>query len=250
MRNVRPTVRIRESIKTHGAMGFALLCLRLPLSPFLKSPLGVRLADAYDGFVFDRRFGVDTSGWIAQPIPSVESGDPQLGSAYAGSSPAHFKRTLQNLKIRYEDYTFVDFGSGKGRVLLLAATFPFRRVVGVEWSQELHQVAQRNVKLYNGPRACQETESFCMDAGEFPIPSGKLVLYFFNPFKNEIMARVLRNVKESFKRDTREIILVYMNPRFKSVLDGAAFLEKTVDKGWLMVYRTVKEKPSRATPGK
>src|SRR4051812_13801299 len=29
---------------------------------------------------------------------------------------------------------FLDYGSGLGRVLLMAATFPFRRVIGVEYS--------------------------------------------------------------------------------------------------------------------
>jgi SAM-dependent methyltransferase len=232
-------VRIRELLKTHGAMGVARLCLQLPFSPLLRSPYGVRLNRAYHDWTFDRRFGVNTSGWIRQPTPSVDGSNAELGSPYDGSNPAHFNRIVQNLKIRYEDYTFVDFGSGKGRVLLLAAAFPFRRVVGVEWSRELHDVARRNLNLYTGPMACHEADSFCMDAGEFPIPSGKSVLYFFNPFKAEIMARVRHNIRRSFEADPRQIVLVYMNPRFKSVFDGAAFLEKIADRGWFVVYRTV-----------
>jgi SAM-dependent methyltransferase len=234
-----PVERIRESLRNHGLGGFALLCLKIPLSPLLKSQLGIRLTSAYQGWVFDRRFGVNTAGWISQPVPCVPGRDPRLGSSYDGSTPPHFNRIVGDLKINYEDYTFVDFGSGKGRVLLLAGAFPFRRVIGVEWSKELHEVARRNLNVYRGPRACHYTESYCMDARDFPIPSGKTVLYFFNPFKHEIMSRVLHNIKRSFDTDPREIILIYMNPRFKRILDRADFLERTADRGWFAVYATV-----------
>jgi SAM-dependent methyltransferase len=231
--------RIRESLKTHGVAGSAIVCLRLPLSPFLKSDFGVRLSRAYYDWVFDRRFGVNTSGFIPQPVRIAGGGNPRLGSAYDGSNPVLFMRIVQDIKIGYENYTFVDFGSGKGRVLLLASAFPFRRVVGVEWSHELHEDARRNLKVYTGPRACDEIESFCMDAGCFPIPSGPLVLYFFNPFKDEVMTKVLQNIGRALEAEPREIILVYVNPRFKGAFDAATFLEKTTDKGWFAVYRTV-----------
>jgi SAM-dependent methyltransferase len=222
------TARIRESVKAHGALGFALLCLRLPLVPVLKSDFGVRSVRAYQDWAFDRRFGVRSKA--------------ELGGGYDGSNPGQFLRIVQNLEIRYEDYAFVDFGSGKGRVLLLASAFPFRRIAGVEWSQELHEIALRNIDAYKGPRACNEVDSFCMDASELPIPSGKSVLYFFNPFGDEVMARVLDNVRRSFEEDPREIILAYMNPRCKNVFDLAPFLEKAADRGWFAVYKTVQPK--------
>ena len=229
-------------METHGVLGLTVLCLRLPLAPILRSDLGVRLGRAYHGWMFDRKFGVHTSGQIRQPNPSVEGTSAESGKPYDGSNPAHFKRIVENLEVRYENYTFVDFGSGKGRVLLLASAFPFRSVTGVELSEELHEIAQRNVELYKGPRVCNGVESFCMDAAQYPIPSGKSVLYFFNPFGHEVMARVLENVRRSFEEDPREIILVYMNPRHREVFDRADFLKRTVDKGWFALYRTVPER--------
>jgi SAM-dependent methyltransferase len=230
--------RVRESLETHGVLGAAILCLRLPFAPILRSDFGVRLNRAYHGWLFDRRFGVDTSGWIRQPTPSVEGGKAELGRPYDGSNPTHFHRIVEGLEIRYEDYAFVDFGSGKGRVLLLASAFPFRSVTGVEWSQELDEIAQRNIGTYKGPRACNEVMSFRVDAAKFLIPSGKSVFYFFNPFGNEVMARVLDNISRSYEEDPREIILVYMNPRHRGLFDRADFLMTVVDKGWFVVYKT------------
>jgi hypothetical protein len=245
-----PNARIKESLKTHGAARLALLCLRLPFVPLLRSDFGVRLNRAYHGWTFDHKFGVHTSGWIRQPEPSIEGSRAELGRPYDGSSPAQFKRIFQDMGIRYEDYAFVDFGSGKGRALLLASAFPFRSVTGIEWSQGLHEVAQRNINSYSGPRVSSSISSVCMDAREFQIQSGKSVLYFFNPFGEEVMTRVLANVRESFQQNPRDIFLVYMNPRHREVFDQADFLERISDRAWFAVYRTVfSTRLSQRTPG-
>jgi hypothetical protein len=50
-------------------------------------------------------------------------------------------------------YTFIDMGSGKGRMLLLAAEPPFRRIIGVEFASDLDALARSNVKTYRNPKA-------------------------------------------------------------------------------------------------
>jgi tRNA1(Val) A37 N6-methylase TrmN6 len=39
------------------------------------------------------------------------------------------------------DYTFIDFGSGKGRALLMAADLQFKSLIGIELRKELHDKA-------------------------------------------------------------------------------------------------------------
>jgi hypothetical protein len=78
-----------------------------------------------------------------------------------------------------------------------------------------------------------------MDAADLPIPQGKCLLYFFNPFKDEIMARVLGNIARSFESDPREIVIVYVNPKSRAIFDRRRFLRATTDRGWFVVYRTV-----------
>jgi len=53
--------------------------------------------------------------------------------------------------------TFVDVGSGKGRVLLLAARHPFKRVVGIEFSPSLCEQARRNIEIFRAqvPRSAR-----------------------------------------------------------------------------------------------
>jgi SAM-dependent methyltransferase len=220
------------------------LCLRLPVSPLLRSELGTRLRRAYHGWTFDRTFGVDTAGLIERPVPSA-GGIAELGRPYDGSNPSNFNRIIRGLKLRHEEFSFVDFGSGKGRVLLLAAAFPFRNITGVEWSADLHETAARNISIYRGPRACSDVRSYCMDAAELPIPQGKCLLYFFNPFKDEIMARVIENVTRSFEADPREMVVVYVNPKSRNILDRQQFIQAVTDRGWFVVYRAVVPQSAR-----
>jgi hypothetical protein len=229
-------------------LGVALLCAKLPLSPLLRSELGTHLSRTYHGWTFDRRFGVDTAGLIERPVPSFDGCVAEHGRPYGGSNPSHFKRIVRSLNLRHQDFSFVDFGSGKGRVLLLAAAFPFRSIAGIEWSGELHKTAARNICIYRGPRACNDIRSYCMDAAEFPVPQGKCVLYFFNPFKDEIVARVLDNIARSFEADPREMVIVYVNPKSRAVLDRQQFIRTETDRGWFVVYRTVMPPLSASDP--
>jgi tRNA1(Val) A37 N6-methylase TrmN6 len=71
--------------------------------------------------------------------------------------PTHPKlvyRILNLLNPEPGRYDFVDFGSGKGRVLLIASQFPFCQVIGVEFDRRLHAIAQENIRLFDGPRQC------------------------------------------------------------------------------------------------
>ena len=62
---------------------------------------------------------------------------------YQPTSPKIATAILSRLELDYPQYTFIDFGSGKGRVLLIASGFPFKAVIGVEFAEELHRVASR-----------------------------------------------------------------------------------------------------------
>src|SRR5207245_5268496 len=55
---------------------------------------------------------------------------------------------LQALPAVPSQLTFVDFGCGKGRALVLAAEHGFRRVLGIECDAQLFAAAQRNARAY------------------------------------------------------------------------------------------------------
>lgn len=108
-----------------------------------------------------------------------------------------------------EDMTFVDFGAGRGRVLLLASHYPFGAIAGAEIAQELHDDCQMNIAQY--PRSlmkCRNVTSLHLRATTVPIPEGPAAFYFFNPFSMDVFAKVLARITRSYKRGRRQMYLV------------------------------------------
>lgn len=137
---------------------------------------------------------------------------------YLPIRPPAARRVVRSLPIgNYSDYTFIDIGSGKGRMLLLASEFPFRKIVGVEMREDLHAQALENVRRFRQPNAkCSQIECILEDATRYDFPVGKLVVYLFNPFSADVLSQVLRRLDESAEQHPREIVLVYVYPEFGS----------------------------------
>ncbi len=93
-----------------------------------------------------------------------------------------FLWSLEALKIDPKEFSFVDFGSGRGRLILAAATLPFKRCVGVEFSKTLHTESLANIAGHPQDRLlCRDNISLNLDARDFKIPEGNVVAFFFNP---------------------------------------------------------------------
>jgi SAM-dependent methyltransferase len=113
------------------------------------------------------------------------------------------------LDIRHEDYTFIDIGCGKGRVLLIASELPFRRIIGVEFAPSLAEIARQNLRHYRGLQRCKDIEVITGDATEYEFPSGPQVLYFYSPFSPAVLDQVVRRVEDSFQRSPRDLLVMF-----------------------------------------
>jgi hypothetical protein len=103
-------------------------------------------------------------------------------SPYQPTEPALFRQMVRSLPVNFSQTTFIDIGSGKGRTLLMASDFPFRRILGVELLPELHRIAKNNIlRCKIDSQKCTVIESICVDATQFAFPTEAMVLYLFNP---------------------------------------------------------------------
>lgn len=157
-------------------------------------------------------------------------------SPYMPTEPAVFREMIEGLGIEYARYTFIDLGSGKGRTLLMAAEYPFRRIVGVELLPELHRVATENVEKFARQNAGRSIEVIRADAREFEFPKEPLVLYLFNPLPEAGLERVMENLQRSLAESPREIWIVYHNPLLERVLAGCGALRKLTGAEGYVVY--------------
>ncbi len=134
-----------------------------------------------------------------------------------GVSSGHLflARGLWGSRVRRSD-VLLDYGSGKGRMLLAAAHYPFARVIGLELNEPDCEVARANAQVLTGRRWRRrptQIEVIQADASTWPVPDDVTYIYMFNPFWGEVFEGMLDRVVESLDRRPRPLTIVYANPK-------------------------------------
>jgi SAM-dependent methyltransferase len=170
---------------------------------------------------FDARFGTDT----ATPLFGREH-KPEA-HFYVPTPAWLIYEILKSIPLQPNKFAFVDIGSGKGRALLVASEFPFTKIVGVELSHHLHQIAEENVKRYR-PASQQCTAFFlhCMNAVDYVFGQEPLVLFLYDPVGRETFQSILANLEASLSATPREAFVVYIFPQSEALLRSCHFLRR------------------------
>ncbi|HEY6764650.1 MAG TPA: class I SAM-dependent methyltransferase [Candidatus Sulfotelmatobacter sp.] len=152
-------------------------------------------------------------------------------SEYQPTDPFFFREMmdalLQQAGIQLHNFTFVDIGSGKGRVLMMASEYPFRRVIGVELIPALHQIARANLsKFHSDAQQCFRLESVCCDAAEYDFPAEPAIVYLFHSLPEAPLRRLMVRLEQSLRQHPRPVLVIYHNPVLEHVLAECARLKK------------------------
>ena len=229
--------RVKKSFAKRGVVASIFRSVLLPIQLYREHKVAKELARDNSRSEFDLTYGVNTDGDIGGVtyLSDLEIPSPNwiYGSNYVAIEPERFMAAVLNLDIDFEEFLFIDLGSGKGRALLLASRFPFKKIIGIEFSRELHVSSERNIRKYSSPeQKCKSIESVCMDFTEFSLPPEPLVLYLNLPCDGMPLAKTVENIHRSLREMPRPIYVVFMSPvdkAFKAVLDGAEFLVKIAE---------------------
>lgn len=222
LRLLRPRGRMRLSREMAGSARLALQ--RAVQTHGLRGT--VSRVPHYLGEVhFDLWNGVRTAGLV-----QVNGRAPLDGAggyyAYAPVPIQGFTKALRRFRVPTEQ-TFVDFGCGKGRALILAARYGFPRVVGIDLVREFCVDAERNLVDYQRRRRKRAiAEVVCVDAAEYPVQPDDAVFFFYNPFPADVLRAVLRNIRQSLALHPREIRLIYAYPAHADVLHEDGFWQR------------------------
>jgi SAM-dependent methyltransferase len=189
------------------------------------------VAEAVDGF--DRKHGTETTQIELAPTLDGESSAGEGTLHYWPTLRVLFLSIMEQLRIAlrresavcdFRDFTFIDMGCGKGRVLLMASDMAFRKIIGIDFSPRLVRIAQDNISRY-GSRG-DRFEVLCCDGAAFEFPPNDTVLYFYYPFPDPLMSVVIGNLKRSLKEYPRELIVVFNHPCNAHLLDASGFLRQ------------------------
>ena len=203
---------------------------------FLREATPGRRKQRYGDIDFDWDYRVDTTS--ANVSRRADLLAALAGHRYQPSDPALFHESIRSLGIHHTRFQFVDLGSGKGRTLLMASEYAFRRIVGVEAVPALHRVALENIRKYkSATQKCFEVESVCGDARDFRFPLEPVVLFLFNPLPEAGLRVVMANLRASLREQPRPVYVVYHNPLLEHVLAEDGGLQKMCGDARCAVYQ-------------
>jgi SAM-dependent methyltransferase len=192
--------------------------------------------------LFDIRYGIDTCTWSQLSELTIDSDNIDRGLEYEPTRMLAVRKLFNGIKhIIPADSVFVDFGCGKGRVLLVASEFGFREARGVEFAHELSEIARKNCEIYkiktkfNG--GFKITEG---DVANYAINIDENVFFNYNSFDEVVMSQVLRNIIASLKINPRKILLIFNNFKYEHLFelenDFILLQEFSVTNGKFIIY--------------
>jgi SAM-dependent methyltransferase len=199
--------------------------------------------------LFDRRFGTET----ARPMWSDQFDASLTNRAHAVSYQATKARPFRSLLRRLpfpDGSTFVDVGSGKGKVLLLAAQHPFKRVIGIEFSRPLCAQARKNIEIFRGRvRGLAPIEVFEGDVTHHALHGEENVFFLYNPFDAVILGQFVESLRCSVATHPRQIWLIYSAPVYAAVLEASGLFARTeVLNLWGTQFHVYSNGPQPARP--
>ena len=175
----------------------------------------------------EKLFFVPAKGYTALDDLTIDSPNKPFGHDYHPIHRLSFNWAMAQIPDRLDKFTFVDYGAGRGRALMLAAMHPFNKIIGVEFAAELQDDAVMNIAQF--PRSlmkCRDVDCLHRDAVDFPIPETNGVFLFNDSFDLKILETVLARITTSYRSNPRRIYLVFVRPPRADLLDQ--LMERTV----------------------
>lgn len=122
-------------------------------------------------------------------------------------------------KINEKD-AIMDVGCGKGRMLTFFSKYPFGKIGGVEYEEDILDICRQNLlklKIYR-------IDMHQGDASIFDDYDEYNYFYLFNPFHEHIMEKFVENLKKSRDKSNRDIRVLYFNPVELNVFKNSGFI--------------------------
>jgi precorrin-6B methylase 2 len=173
---------------------------------------------------FDREFGIESSQRRQIEEPDIRSSDFEQHQAV---SYTDMRQLLDRLTIHCED-VFLDYGSGMGRAVCVAATYGFRSVLGVEISADFCRIALRNIERIRSKLRCKDVRIVNANAVQYEVPAEVSMIFFHNPFGGAVLETVLDNIGDSIRKSRRSLRVI-----FHGTLSCQRFRAQAAKRDWL-----------------
>lgn len=171
----------------------------------------------------EKKYEIDTSKLHHLKNLSVKGNTLEHAEIYQGVNYFLLEKLFSYLQSIIANKNIIDFGCGKGRVLVVAAYYGFNKITGIEFAKELCDIATRNIIPLKQKFQHSNITVKHINAVDYEIENDSNVFFFFNPFNHVVMLAVIKNILRSLKINPREVFVVYVNPVHKEIFLSAGF---------------------------
>lgn len=164
----------------------------------------------YQYFLCEKRKGLD----FTMRDTGLYESSKKMYHGYSKTDEKHVKEIFNCLSFERTN-RLLDVGCGKGVVLRAAADYPFRKIAGIELQAELVEIARRNFRILGleNKIECFEANALAFDGyGNYDI------FFFFNPFSEAVLEKVIKRIVES-RKERGSFLVIYHNPQYIEVFD-------------------------------
>ncbi|OZV70062.1 SAM-dependent methyltransferase [Winogradskyella aurantia] len=191
---------------------------------------------------FDWKYGIDTKTWVSHKDLIAENDLAKHSGQYQPNCALVVKKVLRKLQLP-KDQTFIDIGSGKGRIIILAAKYGFKTIKGIELSSNLSSIAESNIETFitktGNPARIQIINK---DATKHKFDVMDSVIFMYNPFNGIVFEKVIDNIKQSLQKYPRQMTIIYMNPTEREMLESKLEFSSIQNFTWNEHYTIYKTK--------
>lgn len=173
----------------------------------------------------EKKYNLDTIELDRLKSITVTGKNLNHASIYQGCNYYILEKAFKYLQSIPENNNFIDFGCGKGRALIVAAHFDFINITGIDFAKGLCELAKENITKNQSRYPAAKFNIICDDAVNYKIAKDQTVFFFFNPFDEVVMLKVVKNILSSIKENERKIYIIYANPVHKEIFLSAGFEE-------------------------
>ena len=155
------------------------------------------------------------------PRRALQSESTQLDCAtwYSPVPVSTLRCILQQRMMDYSETTFIDYGCGPGRAMLVASEFSFKAIVGIEFATNLTLQAERNLN-----RARQQSpqlshwDIYSGDASDYLPPQDNCFFFLYAPFYGRVLDTVLENIRQACRIQVEGAVLCFVDDEGRSLV--------------------------------
>jgi len=158
----------------------------------------------------EHRFAVNTVYFISKKELGFNNEDL---SEHVPAPYTAIYSLLNNIPLDFSKSVFLDYGSGTGRAIIVAASFPFKKVIGIELSLNMFEISNDNIHRMHYKKA-KEIECINVNAKDYILEDDINIIYFYHPFKGDTLKYVIDNIYHSYLRKPRNMFIIFINNQY------------------------------------